>query len=145
MVRKIIMLGVRYIGLDIGTKRIGIAVSDPLCIIAQPVKTIKRQPEQQSIEEIRRLCKEYNVSTIIAGLPKNMNGTLGPQAQDVQKYSELIKEKMDVTILFEDERLTSKQAERILIEQNKKPSMNKELIDMASAVIILQQYLDKRR
>ncbi|MFH0702644.1 MAG: Holliday junction resolvase RuvX [bacterium] len=135
----------RYLGLDVGTKRIGISISDPLFIIAQPLKTIFRHSEQQSIEEIENLCKEYNVSVIIIGLPKNMNGTLGPQAQDVQFYAELIKEKIKVDIVFEDERLTSKDAERILIEQNKKPSRNKELVDVVSAVLILQQYLDKRR
>lgn len=139
------MTNSRYLSLDIGTKRIGIAISDPLFIIAQPLRTISREPEKNSIEEIEKLCKEYNVSNIIAGLPKNMDGSLGFQAQNVKDYTKLLEENIQVTIIFEDERLTSVQAERILIEQNKKPSKNKPLIDMASAALILQQYLNKRR
>lgn len=135
----------RYLGLDVGTKRIGVAVSDPLFITAQPVKTISRYPEQQSIEEINKLCKEYNVSLIVVGLPINMDGSIGFQAKDVQKFAGLIERKLGINIAFEDERLTSKDAERILIEQNKKPSRNKALIDVTSAAIILQEYLNKRR
>lgn len=139
------MIKNRYLGLDIGTKRIGIAISDPLLITAQPLKTILRLPESQSVSEIKQIVQEYNVEKIIAGLPKNMDGTLGSQAQDVTTYSELLKENINVTILFEDERLSSKDAERILLEQNKIPSRNKDLIDVTSAAIILQQHLDKRR
>jgi len=135
----------RFLGLDIGTKRIGIAVSDPLFITAQPVSTIMRQPEQKSVEEIKQLCKQYNVSYIVAGLPVNMDGSSGIQVQDVQKYSALLEKELEIQVIFEDERLTSQDAERILIEQGKKPSRNKALIDMVAAAIILQQYLDKRR
>jgi len=135
----------RFLGLDIGTKRIGIAVSDPLFITAQPVDTIKRQPEQKSIEEIKQLCKQYNVSHIVAGLPVNMDGSIGFQAQDVQKYSALIEKELQIQVIFEDERLTSYDAERILIEQGIKPSRDKALVDKVAATIILQQYLDKRR
>ncbi|MDD3013220.1 MAG: Holliday junction resolvase RuvX [Candidatus Gastranaerophilales bacterium] len=135
----------RFLGLDIGTKRIGIAVSDPLFITAQPVNTIMRQPEQKSVEEIKQLCKQYNVSYIVAGLPVNMDGSFGFQAEDVQKYSVLLEKEIQKQIIFEDERLTSYDAERILIEQGRKPSRNKALIDMVAAAIILQQYLDKRR
>lgn len=135
----------RIVGLDIGTKRIGVAMSDPLLITAQPLKTISRQPEKNSINELAGIVKEYNVETIIAGLPKNMDGTIGYQADDVINFCKLIEENISVKILYEDERLSSKSAERFLIEQNKKPSRNKALIDVASAAIILQQYLDKRR
>jgi len=135
----------RIIGLDIGTKRIGIAVSDPLFLTAQPLTTISRQPEQKSIEEIEKIVSEYQSTVIIVGLPRNMDGSLGYQAEDVQNYAALIREKLNIEIIFIDERLTSKEAERILIEQNKKPSKNKGLIDVASAAIILQQYLDGRR
>jgi len=135
----------RYLGLDVGTKRIGISISDPLAIIAQPLKTISRSPEQQSIAEIEKLCKEYDVAAIIIGLPKNMNGSLGSQAQDVIKFTKKIEEKIKTTTIFEDERLTSVAAEQMLIEQNIKPSRNKPLIDMAAAAIILQSYLDRRR
>lgn len=135
----------RYIGLDIGTKRIGVAVTDPLFISAQPLKTIDRMPEKKSIEEIDKICKEYNVSLIVAGLPKNMDGSIGFQAENVMAYTELLHKSLNIETVFEDERLTSKDAERILREQNKKPSRNKGLIDVTSAVIILQQYLNRRR
>jgi putative Holliday junction resolvase len=135
----------RYIALDVGSRRIGIAVSDPLLIIAQPLKTISRQPESASLQEIKEICKEYNVLAIIVGLPKNMDGSLGSQAEDAQYYAKLLEDNLKIDIVFEDERLTSKEAERTLIFQNKKPSRNKPLIDMAAAAIILQQYLNKRR
>lgn len=135
----------RFLGLDIGTKRIGIAVSDPLFLTAQPVDTIMRLPEQKSVEEIKRLCKQYNVSNIVAGLPVNMDGSIGSQAQDVQEYSALLEKELQIQVIFEDERLTSQDAERILIEQGRKPSRDKALIDMVAAAIILQQFLDKRR
>lgn len=135
----------RFLGLDVGSKRIGVAISDPLFITGQPVKTISRTSDANAIEEIKEICKEYNVSAIVVGLPKNMNGSLGSQAIATQNFADLIKEQIGINIEFVDERLTSKEAERYLIEQNKKPSKNKGLIDMASAVIILQQYLDRRR
>jgi putative holliday junction resolvase len=134
----------RFLGLDIGTKRIGAAISDPLAITAQPLKVISRTPENKAIEEITKICNEYNVETIIAGLPKNMDGTLGFQAEDVTTFVEKIKNNTGLDVKFEDERLTSKAAERFLIEQNKKPSKNRGLIDITSAILILQQYLDKR-
>ena len=134
----------RFLGLDIGTKRIGSAISDPLAITAQPLKVILRLPENKAIEEIKKICNEYNVETIIAGLPKNMDGTLGFQAEDVMGFVEKITAKIGIEVKLEDERLTSKAAERFLIEQNKKPSKNRGLIDITSAILILQQYLDKR-
>ena len=134
----------RFLGLDIGTKRIGAAISDPLAITAQPLKVILRIPENKAIEEIKKICNEYNVETIVAGLPKNMDGTLGFQSEDVMTFVEKINNKTGIEIKLEDERLTSKAAERFLIEQNKKPSKNRGLIDITSAILILQQYLDKR-
>jgi len=134
----------RYLGLDVGTKRIGSAISDPLAITAQPLKVISRLPENKAIEEIKKICNEYNVETIVAGLPKNMDGTLGFQAEDVMIFVEKITKNTGIDVKLEDERLTSKAAERFLIEQNKKPSKNRGLIDITSAILILQQYLDKR-
>lgn len=134
----------KIMGLDVGTKRIGIALSDFLLYTAQPFETISREPEKESINIIEQLCKENNVEKIIVGLPKNMNGTLGSQADDCEQYSELIKERIpNIQIIFEDERLTSKQAENILALQGKKYTKNKGLVDLKSACIILQQYLDR--
>lgn len=126
-------------GLDVGTKRIGIALS-VLCM-AQPYETIERQPEKNAIEKIKSVCKENNVEKIVIGLPKNMNGTIGVQAEDCINFSDLLKNEFE--IIFEDERLTSRQAENILALQGKKYTKNKGLVDLKSACIILQQYLDR--
>ena len=134
----------KVMGLDIGTKRIGIALSDFLLLTAQPCETISREPEDKAIEKIAKLCAQNNVQKIVAGLPKNMNGTIGEQAQDCEKFANLLKIKIpDIEIVFEDERLSSRQAENILAMQGKKYTKNKGLVDLKSACIILQQYLDR--
>ena len=126
-------------GLDVGTKRIGIALS--ILSTAQPLETISRLPEQDAIQKIVSICKQNNIKKIVIGLPKNMNGTIGPQAEDCINFANLLKN--DFEIIFEDERLTSKQAESILALQGKKYTKDKGLIDLKSACIILQQYLDR--
>ena len=134
----------RYIGLDVGTKRIGVALSDPLLITAQPLEAIAREPEEQSLSRISSLCKEYDVLGIVVGFPKNMNGTVGPQAEDCKNFGDKIKNITGLEVFFEDERLTSKQAEQALALQGKKYTKNKSLVDITSAVLILQQFLDRR-
>lgn len=129
----------KVMGLDVGTKRIGIALS--VLFTAQPCETIERQPEAKSVEKIKEICKENGVEKIVIGLPKNMNGTIGVQAEDCIKFADLLKN--DFEIIFEDERLTSRQAENILALQGKKYTKNKGLVDLKSACIILQQYLDR--
>lgn len=134
----------KIMGLDVGTKRIGIALSDFLLITAQPHETINREPEEKAIEKIVQIYTQNNVKKIIIGLPKNMNGTLGSQAQDCENFANLLKVKLpECEFIFEDERLTSKQAEGILALQGKKYTKNKGLVDLKSACIILQQYLDR--
>lgn len=134
----------KIMGLDIGTKRIGIALSDFLQITAQPCETIHREPENKALEKIKQLYISNNVQKIIIGLPKNMNGTLGEQAKDCENFANLLKiEIPDCEIYYEDERLTSRQAETILALQGKKYTKNKGLVDLKSACIILQQYLDR--
>ncbi len=129
----------RIMGLDVGTKRIGIALS--ILSTAQPLETISRLPEQDAIQKIVSICKQNNIKKIVIGLPKNMNGTIGPQAEDCINFANLLKN--DFEIIFEDERLTSKQAESILALQGKKYTKDKGLVDLKSACIILQQYLDR--
>ena len=134
----------KVMGLDVGTKRIGVALSDFLLLTAQPCETIQREPEQMAIEKIKDLCHSNSVEKIIIGLPKNMNGTLGPQAEDCITFADKLKENLpNIEFLFEDERLTSKQAENILALQGKKYTKNKGMVDLKSACIILQQYLDR--
>lgn len=134
----------KIMGLDVGTKRIGIALSDFLLITAQPCETIEREPESKSVKKIADLCAQNNVKKLVIGLPKNMNGTIGEQAQDCENFANLLKQSIpDCEIIFEDERLTSRQAENILALQGKKYTKNKGLVDLKSACIILQQYLDR--
>lgn len=132
----------RLLALDVGTKRIGVAVSDPLNIFATGLETISRLPETNAIDAITKLCKQYNVDKIILGLPINMNGTEGEQVKDIYKFAEAIKTTINIDIVYQDERLSSILAQRILIEQNISPSRNKGKVDMKAAELILQQYID---
>lgn len=136
----------KVMGLDVGTKRIGIAMSDFLLLTAQPAETIQREPEQNAVEKIAQLCLSNQVKKIVIGLPKHMNGTLGEQAQDCMDFADMLKKKLpDIEYIFEDERLSSRQAENILAMQGKKYTKNKGLVDLKSACIILQQYLDRTK
>lgn len=131
----------RILGLDVGTKRIGISVSDALGIIATPIPAIAR--DNKSAEKIKALCNNYKVKTIVVGLPKHMNGTIGTQAEDCIEFAKNFEEEFE--IVFEDERLTSRQAEHNLAFTGKKYTRNKGLVDTESACIILQQYLDRKQ
>lgn len=132
----------KILGLDIGKKRIGIAMSDIMGLIAHPVETIAREPENLAIEKIKKICKDNNIKKIVAGLPKNMNNTIGEQAQDCMLFADNFKDEYE--IIFEDERLTSRQAEYILAQTGRKYTKDKKLVDLKSACIILQQYLDRK-
>ena len=136
------MLSGRIMGLDIGDKTIGVAVSDLMGLTAQGVKTIRRVGKKKDIEELKAIIKERQVNKIVSGLHKNMNGTLGPQGEKVLKFCELIKEETGLEIEFWDERLSTVAAERSLIEADVSRQKRKKVIDMLAAVIILQGYLD---
>ena len=121
-------------------------MSDFLLLTAQPAETIQREPEQNAVEKIAQLCLSNQVKKIVIGLPKHMNGTLGEQAQDCMDFADMLKKKLpDIEYIFEDERLSSRQAENILAMQGKKYTKNKGLVDLKSACIILQQYLDRTK
>ncbi|OPJ57284.1 Holliday junction resolvase RuvX [Alkalithermobacter paradoxus] len=135
----------RLMGLDVGDATIGVAVSDLMKITAQGVKTIRRESIKKDLEELERIIKEKEVDTIIVGLPKNMNGTLGPQGEKVIKFTEKLKEKIDIQIQFWDERLSTVAAERSLLQGDVSRKKRKQVIDMLAATIILQGYLDSNR
>ena len=126
--------------LDVGTKRIGVALSDFLLVIATPHSCIERQPEDTAIEKILTIAKENHVEKIVVGLPKNMDGTIGEQAQDCINFSQKI---VGFDIILEDERLTSEEAEERLRARKVDFRKNKGLVDMESACVILEQYLGK--
>ena len=139
------MLDGRIMGLDVGDKTIGVAVSDLMGLTAQGVKTIKRVGKKKDIEALKEIIKERQVNKIVSGLPKNMNGTLGPQGEKVIKFCELLEEETGIKIDYWDERLSTVAAERTLIQGNVRRENRKGVIDMVAAVIILQGYLDRQR
>ena len=132
----------RIMGLDIGKKRIGIAMSDPLLITSQPFDTIQRIPENEAIKKIEELIKTYSVNKIVAGLPLMMNGDFGEQAQDCNDFGKKLEQKIGIDVIFVDERLTSYQAEEVLKKQGVKYTKDKGKVDKIAAAIILQEYLD---
>ena len=130
----------KIMALDVGTKRIGIAISDYLLVLANGHSYIKRQPENEAIEAIKKIARENNVQKIIVGLPYNMDGTQGRQAEDCKNFASKLK---DYEIVFEDERLTSDTAEENLRMQKIDFRKDKGLVDTESARIILEQHLSK--
>jgi putative Holliday junction resolvase len=132
----------RILGLDIGDRTIGVALSDPLGFTAQGITTIRRKNEEIDIKELKNICDEYNVDTIVSGLPKNMNGTLGPQSEKVLKFCEVIKENMNIPIKMWDERLTTVAAHKAMIEGDLSRNKRKKIVDKIAAIYILQGYLD---
>lgn len=133
----------RIMGLDIGDRKIGVAMSDPLGLTAQGVKTIIRQEgKRNDIEEIKKLINEYKVDKIVIGLPKNMNNTLGPSSEKVMQYGKFIEQKFKKEVIYFDERLTTMAAERMLIEADMSRKKRKTVIDKIAATFILQSYLD---
>ena len=135
----------RYIGLDVGDRTIGIAISDPFLLTAQSLMTIKRKSKNEDIEIINDIIKEKEVSKIIVGLPKNMNNTIGPQAKKVKTFVKELRKHTDLDIEYVDERLTTISATRVLIEQNVSRKKRKDVIDSVAATYILQTYLDMGR
>lgn len=135
----------RIMALDVGERRIGVAVSDPLRITAQGVTTYVRAKEnlKEDIEGIWKLIKEYEATELVVGLPKNMNNTLGFKAQEVQDFVAALTKYEDIKVTWVDERLTTVSAERALLEADVSRKKRKDVIDKMAAVIILQSYLDR--
>lgn len=135
----------RIMGLDVGDKTIGVAISDPLLITAQSLKTIKREGYKKDIDTLIAIINEYNIKKIVVGIPKNMNNTLGPQGEKVLNFVEKLRHNVELDIIMEDERLTTVQAEKLLIESDVKRKNRKKVIDKVAATYILQSYLDRMR
>ncbi|SRR5699024_7913249 len=131
-------------GLDVGDKTIGVALSDPLFISAQPLETIKRTKASKDIDRLVEIINDYEVSTIVVGLPKNMNNSIGPQSMKVMSFVDLMKKRIDNEIIYQDERMTTLQSERVLIDMNVRRENRKKYIDKIAAAFILQTYLDRR-
>lgn len=132
----------RFLGLDVGTKTIGVAVSDPLGITAQPVTTVIRKSNKEDFTAIKDFIDEYNIKTVIVGMPYNMNGTIGPSGEMAKKFGEKLKNKYGINIIYIDERNTTKMAEQVLISGKVRRENRKTHIDKIAAVFILETYLN---
>ncbi|XJZ26318.1 Holliday junction resolvase RuvX [Bacillota bacterium Lsc_1132] len=136
----------RIMGLDVGSKTVGIALSDELGWTAQGLKTLKIDEEnlQFGFNEIGEIIKEYQVGQVVIGLPKNMNGTIGPRGEASQQYAAEIERRFSLPVVLWDERLTTMAAERVLLEADLSRKKRKKVIDKMAAVLILQGYLDSK-
>jgi len=134
----------RILALDHGTKRVGVAVSDPMKVIAQPLEYIPPEPFADFLARLKEILRDQEVELILIGMPRNMDGSYGPAALKVQEFVAALKSAVTVPIQTWDERLTSAQANRFLIQSNVRRDKRKEKVDKTAAAILLQSYLDSR-
>ena len=136
----------RIMGLDVGTKTVGVAISDALGWTAQGIETVKINEEagEFGIERIKSLVKEYAVTEFVVGYPKNMNNTVGPRGEASENYKKLLEETFGLPVKLWDERLTTMAAERMLIDADVSRKKRKLVIDKMAAVMILQGYLNSK-
>ncbi len=132
----------RYLGLDVGSKTIGIAVSDLLGLTAQGITTIQRKSLEHDLLELEKYIKEYHAEAFVIGLPKNMDGSLGPTAELVQEFADVLQTRFSLPLRFWDERLTTVSATRVLLEGDVSRKKRKQVVDKLAAVFILQGFLD---
>ena len=140
-----IVCGVRALSLDIGEKRIGIAISDSQKSIAQPLKLYRRGSLAQDIDEVKKLVREHDVSRIVCGLPKNLDGSIGKKAEEIVQFARKLEEKTSVPVDLWDERFSTDEAHRIFDMHAYKQKKRKPFIDMMAAQIILQGFLDAHK
>ncbi len=134
----------RLIGLDFGSKTIGVAVSDEMGWTAQPLTVISRRGVEKDVAAVADLVAEYEAQTVVLGLPRNMDGSLGPMAEKAQAFGRRLAEVVAAEVEFWDERLSTVTAERILIQGDVSRKKRKQVVDKLAAAIILQTYLDYR-
>ncbi len=132
----------RILALDHGTKRIGVAVSDELKIIASPLEFIPAEPPAEFMERLKQIIREKAVESILVGMPRNMDGSYGPAATKTREFVAMLKETFTIPIRTWDERLTSAQANRVLIDSHVRRADRKLKVDKMAAAILLQSYLD---
>lgn len=137
----------RYLGIDLGSKTVGLALSDTTHTIATPYKTIFFPSEDYecTLEEIKKITLEYDIDKIIIGLPKNMNNTLGTRALQTLEYKKMLEEYLKMEVIPYDERLTSVISNSLLIEADMRRENRKKKVDAVAASVILQDYLDKEK
>ena len=133
----------RIMALDVGSKRIGVALSDPLKITAQGLQTFQRTTLEEDVKGLWQLIDEHEVSQLVVGLPKNMDGTIGFKAEEVQQFIADLTAERKIDVIWIDERFTTVSAERVLLEADVSRAKRKKVIDKMAAVVILQSYLDR--
>ena len=131
----------RIVALDVGDARIGVAVSDASRLIATPVEVIHRVGFGPDVKRVQEICRRYDTTLILSGLPLNLNGIEGPQAAKVRLFCQQL-EKVGLVVYYQDERLTTVTAENALLEQNMHRAQRRQTVDKVAAAVILQQYLD---
>lgn len=134
----------RIIGLDIGDRRIGVAISDPLRITAAGLETIERTNVRADVQAVRDIALRHGAVQIVVGLPQNMDGSMGEQSEKVKSFARKLAREINIPIVYEDERLTTISAIRTLTIQGVKTGHNKALVDQQAAAIILQKFLDRK-
>lgn len=134
----------RILGLDVGDKTIGVAVSDEMGWTAQGVETIRRESREKDFARLQELITHYQVGEIVVGLPKNMNGTIGPRGESCQAFASQLADRTSLPVHLWDERLTTMAAERMLIAADVSRQKRKKVIDKMAATLILQGYLDAK-
>lgn len=132
----------RTLALDVGERRVGVAVSDPLGLLARPLDVITRRSKREDFEAIARLVEEQEASRVVVGHPLSMDGQPGPQAQRVERYAAALAEHLDVPVILWDERLSTVEAERLLRESGETSREFRSRVDAVAAAVILQSYLD---
>ncbi len=137
----------RIMGLDVGSKTIGVAISDPMGWTAQGIETVKINEaiEEFGMDRLGELIKQYEVTEAVVGYPKNMNNSIGPRAEASERFAALLKEAYSIPVVLWDERLTTSAAEKMLISADVSRKNRKKVIDKMAAVMILQGYLDFKK
>jgi putative Holliday junction resolvase len=130
-------------GLDVGTKRIGIAISDPMGWTAQGHSVLTRGKLNDDLKHLASLCTEYEIEKIVVGFPRNMNGTVGPKGEEIMEFGRVLGEYIQIPLDYWDERLSTVEAERVLLEGNVSRQKRKSVIDKMAAMNILQGYLER--
>jgi putative holliday junction resolvase len=135
----------RVLGLDVGSKRIGIAVSDPLGITAQGLETLQRQNKRLDFEKLEKLARDYSVAEVVVGFPLRMSGAEGIQAEKMHRFADELRERLQIPVHLWDERLTSAEANRLLRETEMSIQRRAQVVDQMAAVLILQSWMERQR
>lgn len=133
----------KVLALDIGERRVGLAVSDELGMLAHPFRTLKWEGQKNFINTIKQIIEEEHIAKLVIGIPYNLNGSMSKKTEEIKKISDQIQDQLFIEVIEIDERLTTKMAKQVLHAVGKKPSKNRDKIDQVAAVYILQSYLDR--